>query len=195
MTKSMNNYQDLSTSASDSGAGFQFEFKCQHCDGTWRSPFKSYTRGRLAGMLHWVTQTLTATSSASYFANRGLSGVAEAGFEGARAAALADALAAARTNYTECGGCPKWICATCRDAATGLCPTCKGDASHASHLDGGRAAATGGQACPSCSQPTGGGRFCEGCGFDLASTHKSCPGCGALSSRQARFCPDCGHGF
>jgi ribosomal protein L32 len=191
----MNNYQDRSTSASDTGAGFQFEFSCQHCDRTWRSPFTSYKRGRLAGLISWLAISFSATSTGVYAATRGLSGAAQAGHAKAREKALAEAIAQARTNYTECGGCSKWLCNECYDSASGLCPACRSESASASHLDGARAGASGGQACPSCGQASGGGRFCEGCGYDMAATHKSCPGCGAMVSRQARFCTDCGHGF
>ncbi|MEF2251058.1 hypothetical protein V4D00_11565 [Ralstonia solanacearum] len=39
-----NNYRDLCIQ-SGTGAGFQFEFYCQCCSDTWRSPFAPYRSG------------------------------------------------------------------------------------------------------------------------------------------------------
>lgn len=189
----MDNYRDASVGATGTEAGFQFEFSCQHCSRTWRSPLRAYKRGRLAGWLDWVM--FSVGGRGAHLARQGVTGLARVGFEGAREAALAEALGLAKPNYSECPGCRKWICRDCRDTASGLCPNCKSENSREAHLDGRRGAEAASPACPSCGQPSGGGRFCEGCGFDLASTHKSCPGCGAMVTRAARFCADCGHGF
>ena len=47
----MKNFRDVTATTSDIGAGFQFEFFCQRCNETWRSPFKPYRTGQLTGLL------------------------------------------------------------------------------------------------------------------------------------------------
>ena len=191
----MNNYTDLSSSGAEVDAGFQFEFSCQSCGETWRSAFKPYRRGQLAGWLERLSYLIGG--SATFQANRGAGGLASLGWKDARESALGQALGQARQLYSECGSCRKVVCRKCWNAQSGQCNACAGEMQRGAHLDGARAAApaAGGLACPSCGQGTGGGRFCEACGFDLAATHKSCPGCGTMVTRQARFCADCGHGF
>jgi len=48
--KFSDNYKDLSKN-SGVNAGFQFEFFCEQCNDTWRSPFVPYKRGQVSGWL------------------------------------------------------------------------------------------------------------------------------------------------
>jgi hypothetical protein len=201
---SMKNYHDLSSSSSsDLKAGFQFEFFCECCNDTWRSPFSPYRRGRLTGWLKrfdFVFVNLHRIGHAS-------GAMADAGAARAKEAALAQASEQAARRFHACDSCDKHVCDNCFREHTGECRDCaaKGRAGgsaqarahngHAADQEFAGEPAAAGPACPNCQTPSEGGRFCHECGFDMASTHKSCPGCGTTVSRQARFCPDCGHGF
>ena len=44
------NYRDISTPLGDVGAGFQFEFFCESCGDTWKTPFKPYRAGQATGL-------------------------------------------------------------------------------------------------------------------------------------------------
>lgn len=198
---SMKNYHDLSSStSSDLKAGFQFEFFCECCNDTWRSPFTPYRRGRLTGWLKrfdFVFVNLHRVGHAS-------GALADAGALKAKESALAGAREQAARRFHACESCDKHVCDNCFREQTARCRDCSakaggprggyaGDGENGSYADAPAAAA--GPVCSNCQAPSEGGRFCHECGFDMASTHKSCPGCGTTVSRQARFCPDCGHGF
>ncbi len=188
----MNNYRDLSSGSEGVAAGFQFEFNCESCGRTWRSAFTPYRTGQVAGWLERFSFMVSGNASATRLS----SSLASAGARKAREHALDAARIQARQLYTQCEGCRRTVCRDCWDAASGRCRSCAGEDVRAQQIDGPRAAvASGALRCPSCQAPSDGSRFCTGCGFDFASTHKSCPGCGALVARQARFCADCGHGF
>lgn len=195
----MKNYRDLSTQASDVSAGFQFEFYCERCDETWRSPFVAYRRGQVTGWLLRGSWLLTEMWKSHYWtakAGRGASAFADAGSTGAKQQALQVAIEQAKSHFNQCSACHKWVGDECFDENTGLCVSC-GKAGGQGRLEQGGSADAGSAAlaCPNCQTPSQGGRFCHECGFDMASTHKSCPSCGATQPRSARFCGDCGHGF
>ena len=59
------------------------------------------------------------------------------------------------------------------------------------------APATPGVTCPSCGASVAPGRFCSGCGEELARAEQPagfCGGCGSPMAPDARFCPQCGKG-
>lgn len=189
---SLTNYRDISTSTSDVSAGFQFEFNCEKCGETWRSPFTPYRKGQITGWLSRFAFMFYDLNKAS----RATGAFAEAGASGAKGEALAEARALAAPLYQRCTGCRKWVGRECWDEGAGTCRECVAKAAaNVVAYGGSPAAASGGAACPNCQTPSAGGRFCAECGFDMASTHKSCPACGVTLPRQARFCTDCGHGF
>ena len=47
----LTNYQDISPPAGDVGRRFQFQFTCESCGDTWKSPFKPYRAGQASGLL------------------------------------------------------------------------------------------------------------------------------------------------
>ena len=51
----LTNYRDISPASGDVGAGFQFEFNCESCGDTWKSPFKPYRAGQMTGLLRRFT--------------------------------------------------------------------------------------------------------------------------------------------
>jgi len=196
----LNNIRDISTPLGDIGAGFQFEFFCESCGDTWKTPFKPYRSGQAAGIFRRFGSLVNefykigAVTDMVYKLGR-VSGtsVEVAGGKG-KAAALEEAQAMAAQRYHRCGSCHSQVCANCFDESSGLCNKCQA-AEHGGGGQGGIASAASSTACPNCQTPSQGGRFCHECGFDMASTHKSCPSCGVTMNRQARFCTDCGHGF
>lgn len=203
MASSLTNYRDIGKGGNaDTNVGFQFEFACGNCSRTWKSPFRPYRRGQLAGLVYKIAYYLGDRGGMF----RGLDLIATTGETRARQSALEDALRLAEQRYTDCPGCHKLVCEDCWDDRARLCERCRSGsgrssgaaASNESRSDAGaepRAERQGVAKCSNCGAALDGGRFCAECGFDVASTHKSCPGCGTLCTRAARFCTDCGHGF
>jgi hypothetical protein len=196
----LKNYTDISKDLSASDAGFEFEFRCDHCPTKWKSPLKPFRRGRLVGLLHGLSYLF---SGAHHGPESMASRYAGAGLDEAREAALAEAQALAATRFAQCERCSRTYCTDCFGDGADVCQACAREArgnGQAQHGGGGYgrghgAAAAGGVSCPNCGTAGAGGRFCAECGFDMASTHKSCPQCSAMTERSARFCADCGHGF
>lgn len=186
----LTNYRDLSTSTTDVSAGFQFEFFCENCGETSRSAFKPYRKGQITGWLSRFAFLFYDLNKAS----RATGAFADAGGGGAKADALAEAMAEAAALYERCPTCHKWVGRECWNSSSNSCRECAAQPA-AGAAAGGYGATVAGPACPNCQTPSEGGRFCHECGFDMASTHKSCPACGVTLPRAARFCTDCGHGF
>ena len=196
----LTNYRDVSTPSGDVGAGFQFEFVCESCGDTWKSPFKPYRAGQAAGLLRRFGYLfnefykISALTDLIYKAGRASGTTVEATGSKAKVAALEEAQALAAQRYDKCVSCHTMVCGNCYNESSRMCLKCEArDDGHAARAGGN--AATAAVVCPNCQTESQGGRFCHECGFDMASTHKSCPGCGATMARQARFCTDCGHGF
>ncbi len=193
----LTNYRDLSTKGGDVHVGFQYEFFCENCGDTWKSPFKANRSGQAGGLLRrfsFVLSEFAQVSAVTDMINRvsratGMN--SDTGSSKAGAAALEEALALAGQRYEKCTSCHSAVCANCFDESSGLCTKCQ-PGSGASARGSAEASAA---VCPNCQTSSQGGRFCHECGFDMASTHKSCPSCGVTMPRQARFCTDCGHGF
>lgn len=193
----LENYQDISSYDTEMSTGFQFQFSCRHCGRTWKSPYRPYRTGQIAGLFNKIAPLLNMNLRSMDAA----AGLSHAGMRRARDKALAEALELAAPRYTACPQCRQEVCADCFDTTRQLCQGCidaaaKQQRSDQLHGIGSAAPATSSAPkCPNCQSPSSGGRFCAECGFDMASTHKSCPACGAMMTRQARFCTDCGHGF
>ena len=190
----LKNYRDVSTGGGDANAGFQFEFYCSNCSRKWKSAFTPYRIGQITGFLSRFAYLLSNGEQASRIAG----GAADFGSNKAKSKAFAEALPQAERTYSNCQRCENGFCEECLDASH-TCAGCLTNADRDQAVDGGSnvtaPAQAGGYACPNCSAPGSGGRFCAECGFDMASTHKSCPGCGVIANRSARFCGDCGHDF
>lgn len=188
----MQNFQDRSTSTTDTSAGFQFEFRCEQCGKAWSSPFTPYRTGQASGLLALLARYVGISAKVG----NASSGIANLRSTGAHDKALAAAKALAAQRFRECPECRKTVDAECWDAAEGRCIGCAGSAARGQPSgDGEAGSGASAHRCPNCQSATDGGRFCAECGYDMATTHKSCPGCGALHKRQARFCTDCGHAF
>jgi len=196
----LTNYRDLSRSPNELNAGFQFEFYCESCGDTWKSPFRAYRVGQAAGILRRLSFVLGefyrvgAITDIVSKVGRASGTSAEMSGSKAKVAALEEAQALAQDRYHRCTSCHTMVCDNCWDPGTRTCNKCGASAAQAAQYESAATAAAT-LACPNCQTPSQGGRFCHECGFDMASTHKSCPACGVTMMRQARFCTDCGHAF
>lgn len=208
-----NNYRDL-CEETGTGAGFQFEFTCQRCYDTWRSPFEPYAGARMAS---WVNKGVNAAWNLVGRTGSGVSsaadGLAGAGYGRSRDAAFERAIATAQGHFNRCPRCTEHVCGRCWNAAQGICLQCAPDtaaeavAAQQRGLNDAvteRAYSAGQQAaqrfdaaaprqlvCPQCSTETHGTAFCPGCGQRLAA-QPGCSSCHADMPANATFCPSCG---
>ena len=197
----MKNFRDLSRPNADLSAGFQFEFYCEICQESWRSPFKPYRAGQAAGLFTRFSYVLNEfykvgkLTDLVYKTGRASGTSADAVGSKARSVAFAEAEAMVADRYHKCDSCRLTVCDDCWREAANLCVKCDANSAVVARLEQEEQQAAARIYCPNCQTLSQGGRFCHECGFDMASTHKSCPGCGSTMPRQARFCTDCGHGF
>ena len=196
----LTNYRDISTNPGDVGAGFQFEFICECCGETWKTPFQPYRAGQAAGIFRRFGYIfnefakISVVSDLIFKAGRATGTSVEVSGSKAKVGALEEALLIAGPRYNRCGNCRSTVCGNCFNESDHLCIKCERTAGVGHDASNGSSAGAT-TVCPNCQTPSQGGRFCHECGFDMASTHKSCPSCSATMSRQARFCTDCGHSF
>jgi hypothetical protein len=195
----LKNFRDMSRPNSDVSAGFQYEFYCENCQETWRSPFKPYRAGQAAGLFtrfSWILNEfykIGGITDLVYKAGRASGQSASVAGSKVGAKAFAEAEALAVNLYHKCGTCRLMVCEDCWREEAQMCVKCEANAAAARQVE--ESSQSSATVCPNCRTPSQGGRFCHECGFDMASTHKSCPACGSTMARQARFCTDCGHGF
>lgn len=193
----MSNYRDISVTGGDLNVGFQFEFTCESCGDTWKSPFKPNRTGQATGLFRRFSFVLSEFAQVSALTDmvnrvsRATGANNQSGNSKAKTEALEEAMALAEQRYSKCASCHTMVCANCFNESSGFCIKCEASSGSAGRGGTQTAAAV----CPNCQTDSQGGRFCHECGFDMASTHKSCPSCGVTLGRQARFCTDCGHGF
>ena len=208
------NHRDL-CQQTGTGAGFQFEFYCERCNDTWRSPFEPYRSGQASG---WVQRASGLVGSllggVGYDVDNAVQGLAQAGWGSARDTAFREAIAAAQGHFHRCARCHHYVCDSCWSIDGGLCRNCAPDiasevqaARHGGTLEAateqarGVGAALAGRldvaaahqlVCPACGAEAHGGKFCPQCGHALGSP-SSCAGCHAELPAGSRFCPECGH--
>lgn len=208
-----NNYRDLCIQ-SGTGAGFQFEFYCQCCSDTWRSPFEPYRSGQASGWMREAGGLLGGLFGG--FGNQldnAAEGLARAGWGTSRDAAFKTAISSAQAHFHRCASCHRYSCSQCWSPDTGLCQSCAPDlaaqvrvARHAGTVEAARDAAREvgkGQAadveinaartlvCPECHTETHGAKFCPQCGHNLAAK-TTCGHCKTELPAGSRFCPECG---
>ena len=196
------NYRDLSTSG-----GFQFEFYCERCRESWRSPFERYVPGTLGGLLDAADGLLGGMFGG---ARNALNARATAGYSTAKDGGLERAVVAARGHFHRCPRCSNNFCADCWNADEGTCIGCvpRLEAAVAAinrdaKIEKARAVAfaratvsdadlqTRVVSCPACHAPVGQGKFCPECGATVSLT-RACGACAAQVPRAAKFCPECG---
>lgn len=209
-----NNYRDL-CQQTGTGAGFQFEFYCQSCNDTWRSPFEPYRSGQASGWMREAGGLFSALLG--NFGNQidnAAEGLARAGWGTSRDTAFKTAISAAETHFHRCAHCHHYTCDRCWNEEMGLCVSCAPDlaaevqtARHAGMVqavtDNARVAGAGlaakidvntsrGLVCPACHSETHGAKFCPQCGQNL-SVKTQCTSCHGELPGGSRFCPECGH--
>jgi hypothetical protein len=134
----------------------------------------------------------------------------------ARDKALEDAVDEMRPHFSQCHRCGQWVCLDiCWNGDRGVCVTCAPKLDQ--EIAGIQAEAqvqqlrgkiyesdwTAGVAhehevtarCPSCSNDTGGGKYCQHCGTPLAAAGEAqrfCTQCGFKLPPNAMFCGGCG---
>ncbi len=196
------NHRDLSTHA-----GFQFEFYCERCSESWRSPFDRYAAGTFGSLLGAADGLLGGLFGG---ARHAVHEVATAGYSKAKDGALERAVAAARGHFRRCPRCSNHYCGDCWNADEGTCTSCvprleaevaalnrEAKLSKAREAAYERAAVSDAEmqarvvSCPSCHAPVGRAKFCPECGTGV-SLARSCGDCGADVPRSAKFCPECG---
>lgn len=206
------NMRDVSRGPHDVDAGFQFDFYCERCRDTWRSPFEAYRRGQVAG---WLTRAASMLGGGiANDAGRAATGIADAAWGEARDTAMQTAIVQAEQHFHRCAKCQNQVCPKCWNVEKGLCLDCAPDlqaeveAARSSALvaqarenaqEVGKAQAAqvdvkrdSTNACPRCKAMTYGSKFCPECGFDLAGARIACGGCKAMMPAGTRFCTECG---
>jgi hypothetical protein len=207
--KFADNYSDLSRE-SGVDAGFQFEFYCERCNDTWRTPFTPYRSGQASG---WLGKISSAFGGMLGTVGDTMDGLAQAGWGKARDQVFKEAVQQAKSHFHRCGRCFQYVCDSCWNIDSGLCMNCApsveaeieaartqgmifGAAENAANegirrgkqMDVGRKRQ---MVCPECGEPTSGAKFCPSCGCRLSAPSK-CSGCGAELTPKTKFCPECG---
>jgi hypothetical protein len=208
-----NNYSDESTQE-----GYQFEFHCMRCGNGYTSSFQRSVTG-FGGRLLRLGGDLFGGEIGQKAAQVGWD--AEWMRDGTRGAARDKALAKAATemqaHFSQCHRCGQWVCQqVCWNGERGLCTECAPKLDQ--EIAGMQASAQVNQLndkiqqvdwtrevnyrdqavgrCPSCSQETGGGKFCQHCGAGLAAApaamRKFCVNCGSQLGATAMYCAECG---
>ncbi len=203
------NYNDKSKE-SGVDAGFQFEFFCEHCNDTWRSPFVQYKRGQISGWLGKIGGLLGASAGTI---GDTVGGLAESGYGQAHDEAFHKAIEQVKQHFHRCAKCSNYVCGRCWNSSKGLCRGCApsaeveieaakamGEVQAASEAALQEGVKRGAKmdvtrdrqlSCPECGAETKGAKFCPSCGTKLAKK-KFCPECGAQSNPDTKFCPECG---
>ena len=196
LTEFVRNVQDIS----DDG-GYKFRFHCDRCNDGVESQYVSSAANILKTGLEVFSMFRVfggRTRDAVRGIDRGLRGKERDG-------AYEKAVTEAKAHFNKCSHCGKWVCSHCHNQTAGLCEGCAPDAHEAAakHAAGRAVAervaavesknqtAVGQVTCPTCSAPSGGGKFCQSCGTDL-SPQRRCINCQAQVLVTAKFCGECG---
>lgn len=196
------------------GAGFQFDFYCESCNDTWRSPFEPYRSAQAAGWLSKLSGVAgSLLGGVGGAIDDAAEGYARANWGTSRDEALRDAIGKAQAHFHRCARCSNYVCDKCWSIEQGLCSRCApnieaevAEARHAGMVYQAREAARDvgianaarvdvkGEkqlACPGCGAATHGGKFCPECGHSLNQV-KNCGGCQSVVPAGSKFCPECG---
>ncbi|HEY3365644.1 MAG TPA: zinc ribbon domain-containing protein [Symbiobacteriaceae bacterium] len=204
LIKFTRNHEDLSTDR-----GFQFDFFCDICGNSYRSPYEASVVGTVGEIARGVSSLfggfLSDVGNAAYGVNRAVGGKAHDD-------AFRKAVESVRPHFNQCSRCGKWVCGEiCWNDRRGLCVDCApkleqemAAAQTEAELDQMRekVKSTNYTAdlnvvdhvvakCPKCGAETQGGKFCMECGATLLPETK-CNRCGAKLPEKAKFCLECG---
>ena len=196
------NHRDHSTDT-----GFQFEFFCERCHESWRSPFDRYAAGTVDNVLGMAEGLFGGIFGG---ARGALDRVKSAGWQSAHDAAFRRAVGQAQSRFHRCPRCSNNFCDDCWNADEGVCITCvpRLDAEIAAitreakiararevAFETATVSASELQArvvsCPKCRAPVGKAKFCPECGTSVSLT-RACGECSAQIPTSSKFCPECG---
>lgn len=196
------NHNDVSTPN-----GFQFEFYCERCHDTWRSPFDRYTAGTFENVLGAADSLLGGLFGS---ARNAVGQVAGAGYSKAKDAALQSAAKQAANHFHRCPRCSNHFCDNCWNGDEGVCVGCiprldaelaeiQREAKLMKAREAALAAATVSEedlathvlSCRDCGAAVGRAKFCPECGKPVSLT-RTCPKCSADVPVSSKFCPECG---
>lgn len=193
LSEFVRNVDDLS----DDG-GFKFRFRCDKCKDGVESHYVAASSNLLKTGLEifQMFRPIGGARRAVDTIDRGLRGKE-------RDRAYQKAVAQAKSHFSKCSDCGKWVCAHCYNTEFSLCEGCAPNAGEkAARAAAEKKAAERVQAvqagatvtpllCPACQEPSGGGKFCQACGAPTA-LEQSCKHCGQKMSAMAKFCGECG---
>ncbi|MEV6770013.1 zinc ribbon domain-containing protein [Nocardia sp. NPDC051030] len=196
--------------------GFQWEFRCDRCSTSYKSPFQQnyYSRGRgalrvLRDLFGDQVKAIDKISNAAESYSNHWGGSSS----GTKDQAFSNAVDQVKSDFRLCAGCGSWVCdRICWNEHVGQCTRCSPLAAH--QMAQAQAEARGSQFrdaayqqdwvggqhdpstparvnCPTCGADTHGGKFCGGCGTAL-DTRTDCRGCGHQVPPGSMFCTNCG---
>jgi membrane protease subunit (stomatin/prohibitin family) len=196
------NHRDHSTDS-----GFQFEFFCERCHESWRSPFDRYAAGTVDNVLGMAEGLF---GGMFHGARHAIGRVKTAGWQSARDGAFRRAVGQAQSHFHRCPRCSNHHCDECWNADEGVCITCvprldaeiaaiSRDAKLRKAREVAYESATVAPAdlearvvsCPKCSAAVGRAKFCPECGTPV-SLSRACGACSAEIPTSSKFCPECG---
>ncbi|NTV36417.1 MAG: zinc ribbon domain-containing protein [Anaerolineaceae bacterium] len=202
------NHSDLSTNN-----GFQFEFRCNHCQSGYRTQIVPYALGSVTNFLEVGNSLIGGLFGQA--ANLG-ERARDANYQKARDEAFSKAAAEIKPKFVQCPRCQTWVCRErCWNNKRGLCKGCAPDlgvelsAAQASRsveevwahavmaeedkkLTANDFRDTIRATCPACNVPLEGNvKFCPECGAKIQSENK-CGKCGAKMQPGTKFCSECG---
>ena len=149
-------------------SGFQFEFTCEGCGESWRTPYKRYAAGAAGDLLNAAGSLLGGVlSGAGEAADR----VRQAGYRAARDQALKEAVREAETHFHLCPACHNHFCAKCWSTSSAACTSC---------VESGAAKKAPKPKKTAKPAPA------------EAKPKAFCPACGEKTPPEAKFCPACG---
>lgn len=194
LSEFVRNVDDLSD-----GGGFKFRFHCDKCrDGVESHYAPAATNLLKTGLeIFQMFRPLGGARRAVDGIDRGLRGKE-------RDRAYQNAVKLAKSHFSKCTSCGKWVCAHCYNDEFALCETCAPNADErAARVAAARKASARERAvssgavepgpvlCAACHAPSGGGKFCEACGAPHSPLH-TCKQCGEKMRAAAQFCGACG---
>ena len=203
------NHSDLST-----GQGFQFEFFCDRCGTGFRTPFKAWVVGSVAGMMDAANSLFGGVfGKAADMSER----VRSAAWETAHDQAFNGAMKEIKSDFMQCPRCSTWVCRkSCWNQERGLCKNCAPQ--EAVEMAAAQASMTKDKiwesaqiaeadqplmkaesyakklkaACSNCGASLlPGAKFCAECGAKVQVV-LHCTECGLQLRPEAKFCPSCG---
>jgi len=195
LTKFVRNVDDLS----DDG-GYKFRFRCDRCSDGVESQYVASS----ANILKTGLEIFSVFRPLGGLGQRAADGI-DRGLRGKeRDAAYEAAVDEAAVHFHKCSHCGQHVCTHCWNDGVSLCEGCApaaneqaaqeaaslASAREVEKVRSGEAASAPQGTCPVCSEPAGGGKFCQACGAALGA--RACKHCQSALTLTAKFCGECG---